>query len=243
MGGGEGVLVNIGYMDMASGEEQPLSENITEEPVIEKADPPKQEEAKIITQETEEAPVVETKKPKPEVKKPAVTPVVKPAVKPAPKPQPERTADQKALYKGKTTTSTSQGTGTGQGDQGNPFGDPASNQYGKPGSGNGPGSGGGTGSGSGSGNDGFTFDLSGRSFKRKPELTDNTQEQGKVVVNIVVDKYGKVVSAVGPGRGSTTTNTTLVKKAEEAAKRAQFNPSPQGVEEQRGSITFNFVLN
>src|SRR5690349_5055055 len=63
-GGGGGVLVNIGYVDLASGEVQPLSENITTEPqpVKEKVTSSQPNE-KIATQDFEEStPVVTAKK-------------------------------------------------------------------------------------------------------------------------------------------------------------------------------------
>jgi periplasmic protein TonB len=75
-----------------------------------------------------------------------------------------------------------------------------------------------------------------------PKISDQSQEQGKVVVDITVDKTGNVVTAGAPGRGSTTTSTNLVRKAKEAAMKTKFSPSAEGVEEQRGTITFVFIL-
>ncbi len=247
MGGGEGVLVNIGYMDMASGEIQPMSENITEDPaVIEKVKPVPVDEAPIETQDIEDAPVVVNKTPvkKPEVIKKKEPPVKEtPVKKVEPKPVPARVADPRAMYKGKSNNSSSQGTAaTGKGDQGDPSGDPNSNLYGKPGNGNGSGNGNGTGTGTGNGNGpGVSFDLAGRSKISLPSVKDNSREEGKVVVAIVVDKTGKVVNVTAPARGSTTTNSELVRKAKEAAMRAVFSASKEGVEEQRGTITFNFI--
>src|SRR5690349_21053876 len=62
-GGGGGVLVNIGYVDLASGTIQPLSENTTTEPqpVKEKVTASQPDE-KIATQETEAAPVITASK-------------------------------------------------------------------------------------------------------------------------------------------------------------------------------------
>lgn len=77
---------------------------------------------------------------------------------------------------------------------------------------------------------------------RLPKVTDTSQDQGKVVIDVVVDKYGTVVTATGPGRGSTTTSTNLVRKAKEAALKTKFSNSPEGVEEQHGTITFVFIL-
>jgi TonB family protein len=115
------------------------------------------------------------------------------------------------------------------------------------GSGIGPVSGSGTGGGSGGGKGpgvgvgvGNGFDMTGRSWRKKPSLEDNSQETGKVVIEIVVDKNGNVIEANGPARGSTTQSPSLIKKAKEAALQAKFSPSAEGVEEQRGTITFDF---
>ena len=246
MGGGEGVLVNIGYMDMASGEIQPMSENTTEDPIVEDQSTPTPEETDVATQDLEEAPTIAKKDPI-KIEKKSTPTVIKdpaPVKKSEPKVVPERKADPRALYPGKSNNSTSQGTAnSGKGDQGNPLGDPFSNQYGTPGNGNGSGSGNGSGNGSGDGKGpGVSYDLSGRSWSQKPSISDNSQEYGKVVIDVIVDKNGNVTSVSGPGRNSTTTSSVLVKKAKEAAMRAKFSPSSNGVEEQRGTITFNFVL-
>jgi protein TonB len=247
LGGGEGVLVNIGYVDMASGEIQPMSENTTQDPSVqEETYQEPVEESPVQTQDLEDAPVINNPKPKPITTKPKpVTPNPKPVtsnntpVKPV-----EKTPDPRALYKGKNTNSSSQGTASsGNGDQGNPLGDPFSKEYGTPGSGNGSGTGFGSGNGSGNGNGpGVSYDLSGRTMVRKPQISDDSQEQGRVVIEVTVDKNGKVLAATGPYRGSTTTSGVLVRKAKEAALKMQFNPSPNGIEEQRGTVTINFIL-
>jgi len=93
-----------------------------------------------------------------------------------------------------------------------------------------------------SGND-IGFDLVGRgkvSFK-KPE--NPTQEDGKVVVDIWVNQSGKVVRAKTGARESTTLNPTLLKKAEEAAYKAIFKKDENAPFEQKGTMTFVFILN
>ena len=74
----------------------------------------------------------------------------------------------------------------------------------------------------------------------KPRLEESSQETGKVVIEVIVDKDGNVTSTNGPARGSTTSAPVLVNKAKQAAKEAKFSKSPTGVEEQRGTITFVF---
>jgi TonB family protein len=238
-GGGGGVLVNIGYVDLASGNVQPLSESTTTEPqpVKEKVTTA-QENEKIATQDFEEShPVVTAKKTETKKTVTKKTPVVTETKKTTVK---EKTVDQRALYKGKTNSSTSQGTSTsGTGDQGDPTGDPNSKYQGK--NGNGTGTGPGTGTGNGTGSGIGDFDLKGRSIMRRPVLHDTSQETGKVVVEIVVDKSGNVTST-NIERGTTTSNSHLQQLALKAARETKFSPSATGQEIQRGTVTFVFVV-
>lgn len=90
---------------------------------------------------------------------------------------------------------------------------------------------------------GIGYSLGGRgkvSFK-KPD--NPTQEDGTVVVDIVVDKYGNVIKATSGARGSTTTNPTLYKKAKEAALKAKFTKKLDALTDQKGTMTFVFILN
>ena len=90
---------------------------------------------------------------------------------------------------------------------------------------------------------GIGYSLGGRgkvSFK-KPD--NPTQEDGTVVVDIVVDKYGNVIKATPGARGSSTTNPTLYKQAKEAALKAKFTKKLDAVTDQKGTMTFVFILN
>jgi TonB family protein len=77
---------------------------------------------------------------------------------------------------------------------------------------------------------------------KNPQINDRSQETGKVVVDITVDKDGNVASAIPGGRGSTTTSAYLFKLAKEAAFKAKFNASPEDADIQKGTITFVFVV-
>jgi len=90
--------------------------------------------------------------------------------------------------------------------------------------------------------DGFSFDLGGRSMVSAPKIVDTSQKEGKVVVEIIVDKYGKVVKATPGARGSTTTDRHLEKLATEAAYNTKFNARPDAPIQQKGSMTFVFIL-
>ena len=87
----------------------------------------------------------------------------------------------------------------------------------------------------------ITF-LSGRDIVFKPKVVANTQETGKVVVNIWVDRYGKVKRATPGAKGSTTTSSSLYKIAKEAAIKAKFSPNRDAPEEQKGTLVFDFKL-
>ena len=250
-GGGGGSLSNLGLIEIANGDMPLVSENQTIEPVpVQPSPQPKVEEEKIVTQDNEEAPpIVEKKEIKKEPKKKPVVNVtapVKPKTKEPPV-KPVQKVDPISLYKGKSNGVTSQGNSqTGKGDQGNPNGDPNALYTGKNGSGTGSGSetgsGGGDGDGKGPGKgSGISFSLGGRTSVSLSKPFDNSQETGRVVVDITVDKYGNVVTANPGARGSTTTSSHLYKKAQEAALKAKFIPNPE-VEEQRGTITFVFLV-
>ena len=240
-GGGGGVLVNIGYLDAAAGDVQPMSEVTTTDPAPDAATASVPDEESFATQDVEPVPVVKEKKDKP-VTRPKTT--TKPKTTEKKNTQPVQTVNPLALYKGKTTNSTSQGNAaSGSGDQGDRNGD-ISQFLGKGGgSGNGTGTGTGDGEGSGSGpGKGISFDLSGRKMVKSPVIDDRSQETGRVVVAITVDKSGSVISAIPGFRGSTTTSAYLFSKAKEAAMKARFNADPNGADIQKGTITFVFVV-
>ena len=67
------------------------------------------------------------------------------------------------------------------------------------------------------------------------------QEEGKVVVTIMVNPDGKVVAASISPRGTTTANASLRKSALRAAKMARFNKVNQ-LDNQEGTITYYFNL-
>ena len=228
----EGILISFGNTATGMGEIQPSESS----PASASAPPvPEVKETPVLTQEHEESvaiPKKEEVKPKPKpVEKPKVKPkepvkttTPKPTETPKETPKEEPKVNPNAMYPGKqntSSTSSSQGS-TGQpGDQGDPKG---SN----------------TTAGTGLGSSGVSYDLSGRSWRVKPSLTDNSQEFGRVVIEIIVDKYGNVTSATGPARGSTTTSLHLLNKAKDAALRAKFNQDLNDLEERKGSITFVF---
>jgi TonB family protein len=155
-----------------------------------------------------------------------------------------------ALYKKSSKTGASQGITGKPGDQGKPDGVANSKVY--TGSGNGTGNGSGTGQGNGTGNgigngsgdgigNGISFTLQGRGGISLPKPAYNSDEQGKVVVTIFVNREGKVTRARAGAKGTSTTDQQLWTQAEIAARRAVFAPSANAPEEQTGTITYKFV--
>lgn len=87
-----------------------------------------------------------------------------------------------------------------------------------------------------------TFNLGGRSLGSGslPKPAYDVQEEGRVVVNITVNPSGAVIAtSISPK--SNTVNSVLRKAAEDAAKKARFN-TVEGVNNQTGTITYNFNL-
>jgi len=73
-----------------------------------------------------------------------------------------------------------------------------------------------------------------------PQISDNTQLTGKVVVNICVNGTGKVVKSTFTQKGSTTTDSHLIGLAIKSAKKYVFSES--SLSEQCGDITIDFKL-
>lgn len=128
------------------------------------------------------------------------------------------------------------GSSENVGNEGEPEGNPFT--HGRGGLGSNPG-GTQTGSGTGGGKGPFGFDLKGRSLLYHPPLPSDAKEEGIVVVEIKVDKSGKVIEADPNGRGTTTTSSVLKAKARQFALQLRFTPNSQ-YEEQKGSITIIF---
>ncbi|WP_302430565.1 TonB family protein, partial [Phocaeicola coprophilus] len=198
----------------------------------------------MITQDDEPSIVVKKEKPKTEkkkteTKKPVKVEKPKQPVKPVEQPkekteaekraEAERAAAQAAANKiagafGKGSQMGSKGNaGLGTGVQGSPDGNASEGKT------------------SGVGGYG-TFDLNGRSLGAGglPVPVYNVQDEGRVVVTIVVNPAGQVIST-SINKRTNTVNPTLRKAAEEAARKARFN-KVDGVNNQSGTITYYFKL-
>jgi hypothetical protein len=233
--GGGGMEFNIGNLIEGTGnvDNNGIGEAVN---VIESTDaiPPQQNETQneIITSDDGENINIK------EQKENTTSPTIIVPVKPKEKTAAELMAEKFNKNKGKNTGGG--GGNSGQaGDDGRPDGKPNSHGDGGTGGGSGGGNGPGKGPGSGPGNGGYGFSLSGRSVITPPPLSKDTKEEGKVVVEITVDKNGKVIKADPNGRGTNTNSAILKAKARQAALATVFNVSGE-FEEQKGTITITF---
>lgn len=256
--GEEGVEVNFGYDKTGKGLIQKDNPPPKAKPIAHKqAKPtppkPKPQEAvqkeDNLTQNTEEAPVLEKKsqlkQKKPKVEKKVEHPPkedvkpkkkdtaqskteTKPILQEKPQKKSKPTVNTKALFKGssKNKTGQSQGKTTSGGDQGKPHGYKDSNRY----------------DGQGGQGNGIAFSLGGRGAKYLEKPSTKFNETGTVVVSIWVDPNGKVVRAQVNPKGTTVLDNSLRKTAVNAALNSTFAQDPTAPGQQRGTITYEFVL-
>ncbi len=76
----------------------------------------------------------------------------------------------------------------------------------------------------------------------KPVITEKPHEGGRVVVNFLVDKNGKVTSVTHNLTKSTTTSQVLFNLVKNAVQKIPFSADPNASTEQRGEMTFVFIL-
>jgi TonB family protein len=246
-GGGNGGLGYTGLMSldaagigtMVDGEGYvPMPEPVMEQPTPETVD-----ESNAITDETsEEAPTLSDKKQDRNQKND--TQVRKD------NPQQQQTPQQQVsnnLNNAFNNIKGGSGTTSGTGQQGDPNG--SINGRGVLGGGGSAGTGGGTGGGNGTGNgvgsgsgSGMSWKLDGRSMKSTPKVNGTAPDEGTVTVDIWVDANGNVTKAMANAAKSNTSNGTLFRMAEDAARKAKFSSSASG-NEQKGSIKITFKLN
>lgn len=87
------------------------------------------------------------------------------------------------------------------------------------------------------------YTLAGRGLVDAPSMQVQTVDQGTVVLNIWVDRNGRVIRTTPNLRLSSTTSTELFDLAEKAAKEAKFNANSSASVEQKGTMTFQFIHN
>lgn len=255
-GGGGGVTVNFGDSDVGSGADFKSEVlNVTER--VKQAPAPSQaEEEEVVASDLDDAPTVIKTKPveKKDPKKVEAKPVT---VKE--KPHPSKTTsdalsnllngnnkggdgdDGVAGNKGKLGGDKNSGSYYGDGGSGGGTGGGTGSGNGTgtgPGSGSGSGGGSGAGRGTGVGN----YQLAGRKVLTKPKPQYKCNEEGQVVVEISVDKNGRVIAATPGVRGTTNSAKCLLDQAKIAALDTKFDTSESAPDKQVGKIIYNFKL-
>jgi colicin import membrane protein len=249
----KGILVNFGTDETGIGMIEPSPPPVQKEASVTppKTAPKVQKEEPLLTQNNEEAP--EVKKVDPEAVKRRLEKIeadrkLKEQLEAERKKKEAEEAERKRIeaeqkrladIKNKTrdalansknagTTSKSEGEAGGKGNQGVQTGSVDSKNRGD---------------GSGLGNSGnISYDLSGRGFQSLPKPNYDSQGEGKVVVEVSVDRSGKVIQAIPGYKGSTILDEYFLRVAKEAALKARFDPKSDAREIQKGTITYNFIL-
>jgi colicin import membrane protein len=239
--GEQGILVNFGDEETGFGNEEPVLSDSKTNPLNretkeESADKPIPDES-YMTQEHEDAPAVKkVDKPKdkkvekkPEKKAEPVTENPKTETKKDNKKTEEPVIDPRTKYTGKKTNTGytgSEGVAGGEGNQGSPDGSTETNYHG-PGGGSG---------------DSPGFYLNGRNAISLPIPKLDAQKEGKVVVEIKVDRNGTVVNAIPGVKGSTTVDSYLLNISKTAALSSRFDSKPDAADLQTGTIEYTYRL-
>ncbi|HEY0092482.1 MAG TPA: energy transducer TonB [Flavobacterium sp.] len=247
-GGGGDIAVNFGNSDFGSGD------NFQSREVVKAAaapvQPARRVEKEIIVSENDDAPVVADVRKPTEKPKEVVKPIVKP-VKPTPSKSTQNALDD--LLNG--TDKSGDGSDKVGGNKGKADGDTNATGY-DGGGGSGTGSGGGNGSGqgigtgsgygsgtgSGTGNGNGNYQLGNRKALNKPQPDYICNEQGRVVVEISVDRTGRVVAARAGVKGSTNLASCLLSQAKIAAMDTKWEADAKARDIQIGKIIYNFKL-
>jgi len=239
--GEEGVLVNFGNVDLASGTFVPKSGEPQDEtnkpapiqqPVTTPKTPPivQPKTQKIvsqpITQNKENSAAIEEARKKQEEKNRLEAEQQAQRAKEAEEQRKRDAINQQVsgAFGSGTTGQNQQGTATaGSGIQGDPqstssVGSPSGTGYGE-------------------------FNLGGRTLGTGglPRPAYSVQEEGRIVINITVDPNGNVIYAE-IGKGTNIENSNLRNSALDAARKAKFN-SIRGNNNQTGTITYRYRLN
>ena len=247
-GGGGGIEMNFGDSDYGMGTNY-KSEVLNVKDQVKAVKAPTTPDENIISDDNADDNVVIPKKEN--IKKIPV--VVK---KDIPKPAPEKPKVSKNANDALSSILGNKG-GDGNdgkaGNKGKANGNLNSNGYygnggtgGGTGGGNGPGNGPGTGPGSGPGSGGGTgggYSLGNRKALNKPQPDYTCQEQGRVAVQVTVDRGGNTISVTAGVQGTTNTAKCLLDQAKIAAMNTKWQPDNNAPEKQVGKIIYTFSLN
>jgi len=130
------------------------------------------------------------------------------------------------LNKSDGKVSGSEGDDRTAGDKGNPEGNPYATSY--------------YGSSGASGTSGYG--LNGRSLVTKGKVEQNCNQEGRVVVKIIVDRNGTVISAIPGVKGTTNSDPCLLEPAKKTALKHKWNLDGNAPSKQVGFVVVNFKL-
>ena len=250
-GGGGGIEMNFGDSDFGMGDNY-KSEVLNVKDQVKAATVATPDED-VISDDNADDEVVVPKKDNIKVKPVPVKKDVKPAIV---KPKVSKNADD-ALSSilgnkggdGNDSKSGNKGSANGNLDSNGYYGNGSGTGSGSGnGSGNGTGNGSGSGSGSGSGNGGGNgsgsgYSLGNRKALSKPQPDYTCQEQGRVAVQVSVDRNGNTISVTAGVQGTTNTAKCLLDQAKIAAMNTKWQPDSNAPEKQVGKIIYTFSLN
>ncbi|WP_309614594.1 energy transducer TonB [Flavobacterium sp.] len=250
-GGGGGIEMNFGDSDFGMGDNY-KSEVLNVKDQV-KATTVATADEDVISDDNADNEVVMPKKDNIKVKPIPVKKDVKPAIV---KPKVSKNADD-ALSSilgnkggdGNDTKGGNKGSANGNLDSNGYYGNGSgTGSGGGNGSGSGSGSGSGTGSGNGSGNGGGNgsgsgYSLGNRKALSKPQPDYTCQEQGRVAVQVSVDRNGNTISVTAGVQGTTNTAKCLLDQAKIAAMNTKWQPDSNAPEKQVGKIIYTFSLN
>jgi len=245
-GGGGGIEMNFGDSDYGMGENYKSEVlNVKDEVKAVKATTPDED---VISDDNADDNVVVPKKEN------IKTPVpVKKDIKPMPeKPKVSKSAND--ALSSILGNKGGDGNDTRSGNKGNANGNLNSSGYYGNGSGNGTGGGNGTGNGTGNGSGigpgngggsggGTGYSLGNRKALSKPQPDYTCQEQGRVAVQVTVDRNGNTISVTAGVQGTTNTAKCLLDQARIAAQNTKWQADSSAPEKQVGKIIYTFTLN
>ncbi|MBT8271958.1 MAG: energy transducer TonB [Bacteroidia bacterium] len=238
-----GIAVNFGTTDFGSGQQQPKEPiksepiQVNEKPNIQesqpepvKSDPVKEE---VLTEENEEEIALKKQKEAEARKKAEAEAKDRAEAERIERERKEQEAKKKNLDdliggigKSDGTESGSEGDDDKAGDKGQIDGNPyAPSYFGQPGSGSG----------------GIGYGLNGRGKPTREKFVPECDEEGRVVVEIHVDRSGRVVNAI-PGKKGTTGAYCLYEAAKKTALSYKWPADQDAPAKQIGFVLVNFSV-
>jgi len=237
--GQEGILVNLGLPDQGEGDEnagpsqpQPAREEPQEPRESQEQVEPEPEdemtEKEVVTTEDPDAVALEKAREEQARKEQEAREQARKEAEARRKAEEEAARKQAEANELKDQLGGLFGTGEGKGEtstkgnQGDPEGDPNADRL--KGISTGPGELGGG--------------LGGRGVLSAPEFNDDTQVQGAVTIKVCVNENGEVTSAKFSTTGTTISDGSLIKKAEENARKWKFTPGKRAC----GTIKYDLKI-